>query len=155
MLATAICAIQLQKRTCQSFVYGAEIVWYAKKPNWSIRAVLRGYSERREAQHRHIHGQKHHPLRLQPHPSYYKPHPLYVTSHAHPRVATAVHRMSVSSVVLPGDELGADSSVVLGPGTRRDDGGTAYSTVAGVVRGREGRKIWVDFNSKRVCSSFR
>lgn len=61
--------------------------------------------------------------------------------------------MSVSSVVLPGDELAADSSVLLGPGTRRDDSGTAHSTVAGVVRGREGKKIWVDFNSKRVCYS--
>ena len=58
--------------------------------------------------------------------------------------------MSISSVVLPGDELAADNSVVLGPGTRRDERGTSYSTVAGVVRGREGKKIWVDFNSKRV-----
>lgn len=61
--------------------------------------------------------------------------------------------MSVSSVVLPGDELVTTDSVALGPGTRRDEHGTAYSTVAGVVRGREGQKLWVDFNSKRVCYS--
>lgn len=60
--------------------------------------------------------------------------------------------MSVSSVVLPGDELAVTESVALGPGTRRDDQGAAYSTVAGVVRGREGQKIWVDFNTKRVGS---
>ena len=61
--------------------------------------------------------------------------------------------MSVSSVVLPGDQLVADSSIALGPGTRRDDSGAAYSTAAGVVRGRDGKKIWVDFNSKKVDSS--
>ena len=70
-----------------------------------------------------------------------------------PTTGIYLEKMSVSSVVLPGDELAADSSVLLGPGTRRDDSGTAHSTVAGVVRGREGKKIWVDFNSKRVCYS--
>ena len=58
--------------------------------------------------------------------------------------------MSVSSVVLPGDELAATDGVALGPGTRRDEHGAAFSTVAGVVRGRESKKIWVDFNAKRV-----
>lgn len=58
--------------------------------------------------------------------------------------------MAVSSVVLPGDRLSTTDSVALGPGTRRDECGEAYSTLAGVVRGREGQKIWVDFNSKRV-----
>ena len=61
--------------------------------------------------------------------------------------------MSVSSVVLPGDALSNANSALLGPGTRRDESGAAYSTVAGVVRGREGQKIWVDFNSKRVGGS--
>lgn len=61
--------------------------------------------------------------------------------------------MSVSSVVLPGDELVTTETVSLGPGTRRDKQGTAYSTVAGVVRCRTGQKsdkLWVDYNSKRV-----
>lgn len=65
--------------------------------------------------------------------------------------------MSVSSVVLPGDELVTTETVSLGPGTRRDKQGTAYSTVAGVVRGRadqKSEKLWVDYNSKRVCNTW-
>ena len=58
--------------------------------------------------------------------------------------------MSVSSVVLPGGELSAGSTAALGPGTRRDENGTAYSTAAGVVRGKKGHRVWVDFISKRV-----
>ena len=58
--------------------------------------------------------------------------------------------MAAGSVVLPGDKLPAADSAALGPGARRDEDGVAYSTVAGVVRGREGQKMWVDFNSKRV-----
>ena len=58
--------------------------------------------------------------------------------------------MSVSGVVLPGDELLVRSSTALGPGTRKGDDGKVYSTTGGVVRGKAGKKVWVDFNSKRV-----